>query len=77
MRTMVIPKYRIRKAAIDRINSKEVRRELLPLFDVTEGQLIRKIKANETNGPLTTLAAITVIQRRTKLRRDDFLEDAG
>jgi len=75
MRTVVFPKYRLSCEAIKRINSKEVRQELLPIFNITEGQLIRKIKNNRPNGDLTTLAAIEVIQRKTKLKRGDLLEE--
>jgi hypothetical protein len=72
-----VPKIRYTRKAIDKIIKKEVRRDLLPVFNVTEGQLIRKIKANQINGPLTTLAAVTVIERLTKLKRGELLEDTG
>lgn len=62
--------------ALSQINSPAVRHELSGVLQRTEQTIIRYIRANEHNGPLTTLGAMEVITQMTGLTYEEIIERA-
>jgi hypothetical protein len=65
---------KISSIALAKINTPAVRHELSGVLQRTEQTIIRYIRANEKNGPLTTLAALEVMERMTDLARAEIIE---
>ncbi len=68
--------FRIAPAAISKINKPAVRRKLSEELDLVEHSIVRIIKANIWNGPMTTFGALIAIQKATDLDFLDMLEEA-
>jgi hypothetical protein len=60
--------------ALKDINTPDIRRELSGLLQCTEQTIIRYIRKNKENGPLTTIGAIFMIKRLTTLTDDQLME---
>lgn len=60
--------------ALSKVNTPAVRRELSGVLQCTEQTIIRYIRKNEHNGPLTTLGAMEVITLMTKLTYEEIIE---
>lgn len=65
---------RITKKALTAINNSSIRLKLAIAMSCTEQWIIKVIKANKVNGPLTTATALGVIKDETKLKEKDILE---
>jgi hypothetical protein len=60
--------------ALSKVNTPAVRRELSGILQCTEQTIIRYIRKNEHNGPLTTLGVMEVITLMTKLTYEEIIE---
>lgn len=60
--------------ALSKVNTPAVRRELSGVLQCTEQTIIRYIRKNEHNGPLTTLGVMEVITLMTKLTYEEIIE---
>ncbi len=65
---------KLTKRALAAIKDTKVRRELQVTLDCTEQTIIRYIKVNEPNGPLTTAGALQTIRKETGLSDKQILE---
>jgi predicted transcriptional regulator len=65
---------KLSEAALKLINTPAIRHELAGVLNRTEQTIIRYIKANMNVGPLTTLVALEVIERMTKLPREEIIK---
>jgi hypothetical protein len=68
---------KLTQIAIGRIKDPDIRRELTNVLLCTDQTIIRYIKANEQNSPLTTIAAINKIKECTGLTEGEILEQEG
>jgi len=64
---------KLSKAAITRINTPAIRRELSRVLDCTEQSIIRYIHRNKENGLLTTAGSLEVIRKETGLNDGEIL----
>ena len=62
--------------ALSKVNTPAVRHELSGILQRTEQTIIRYIRKNEHNGPLTTLGAVELISHITKLTYEEIIERA-
>ena len=60
--------------ALSKVNTPAVRRELSGILQCTEQTIIRYLRKNENNGPLTTIGALNLITAMTKLTYEEILE---
>jgi|GEM_PF-1040769 len=60
--------------ALSKVNTPAVRRELSGILQCTEQTIIRYIRKNEHNGPLTTLGAMEQIRKMTRLTYEEIIE---
>lgn len=65
---------RLTKKALTAINNSSTRLKLAMALTCTEQWIIKMIKANKVNGPLTTVTALNVISEATKLKQQDILD---
>jgi hypothetical protein len=65
---------KLTKRALAAIKDAKVRRELQATLDCTEQTIIRYIKTNDPNGPLTTAGALQTIKKETGLTDKQILE---
>lgn len=65
---------RLTKKALTAINNSSTRLKLAMALTCTEQWIIKMIKANKVNGPLTTATALGVIKDETKLKEKDILD---
>lgn len=56
------------------ISNRSGRDAIMQAMGFTESWTYKVIKANKVNGPLTTAAALKVIERETGLSQDEILE---
>lgn len=56
---------KLKTDVLQKVNKPRVRLELANVLDCTEQTIIRYIKKNEENGPLTSLAAMKTIKKCT------------
>jgi hypothetical protein len=66
---------RLSTDAITAIKKPEVRIRLAIELKCTDQSIVKYIKANEFNGPLTTAGALKVIREETKLSDVEILEE--
>jgi hypothetical protein len=64
---------RLTKKALVAINQQDTRLKLALALSCTEQWIIKIIKANKDNGPLTTASALMVIRQETKMKDDQIL----
>lgn len=65
---------KLKKKALAAINNPRTRIALAGGLGHTEQWIIQLMKKNDSNGTLTTMAAINIIKRETKLSEQDILE---
>ncbi|MEJ7610631.1 MAG: hypothetical protein WKF88_05565 [Ferruginibacter sp.] len=65
---------RLTDKAINAINKQDIRPWITLELGCSEDSTKRYIKANESNGPLTTAGALSVIRDKTGLTDDELLE---
>lgn len=65
---------KLKKKALDLINTPRGRSLLALGLGHTEQWIIQLLKRNESNGTLTTMAAINIIKEQTKLSEKDILD---
>ena len=65
---------KLSERAIESINTKSGRLSLMMAMGFSEQWTYKIIKANKPNGPLTTAAALKVIEQETGLTQDEILE---
>ena len=64
----------ITSKAIKVINTPTVRRELSGLLQCTEQTIIRYIRKNEANGPLTAVGVVRKVTELTRLPEKEILK---
>lgn len=65
---------KIKTEIIERINGRaDIKRALIGAFNVSRASVWRFLKENETNGPLTTAAALKIISDGLNVSTDDIL----
>lgn len=62
--------------ALEQIKDPGVRRALTVVLSCVDQTIVRYIKNNDSNGPLTTVAAVQKIKECTGLSEDEILEEA-
>lgn len=65
---------KLKKKALAAINTPKIRSTLALGLGHTEQWIIQLMKKNDSNGTLTTMAAIDIIKRETKLSEQDILD---
>ena len=65
---------KLTSAALSKVNTPAVRRELSGILQCTEQTIIRYIHKNEENGPLTTISVLNAIKAMTELSYEQILE---
>ena len=68
---------KLTEKALQQIDNKTIRAKLALALDFTERWIIKCIKENKANGPLTTIAALRLIKRETGLKESEILEDSA
>lgn len=64
--------------ALTQIRNKRTRAKLAFRLNVTDQSIVNYIEANKENGPLTTMAAVQIIQEDTGLDQSEILtEEVG
>lgn len=64
---------KLSKKALAKLSDNELRLKLALRLGFTEAWIRRVVKANKSNGPLTTKAALLVIAEETRLTEDEIL----
>lgn len=65
---------KISALALSKVNTPNVRRELSGVLRCTEQTIIRYIRKNESNGPLTTMASVIMIEELTGLSTERIID---
>lgn len=65
---------RLTQTAIKEVNTVKTRVALASALGFSEQWIIKLISQNKENGPLTTVAAVKIIERETGLAQSQILE---
>ena len=66
---------KLTQTAIERIKEPDIRRELTNTLKCTDQTIVRYIKGNDDNGPLTKVGALITIKEFTGLTDEEILEE--
>lgn len=67
---------RLTETAIQALNTVHNRIALAMALGHSEQWILKLLKSNKSNGPLTTITAIQVIKEKTNLTQDEILTDS-
>jgi hypothetical protein len=68
---------KISKKALQNLHSRQAKAALMGVLGFSEVWITKVIKANKPNGPLTTAAAIKVIEQETGMSQEQILEEVS
>lgn len=66
---------KISEKALQNLQSRQAKAALMGVLGFSEVWISKVIKANKPNGPLTTAAALKVIEQETGLKAKEILEN--